>query len=269
MKSLVSLAALAAALACGTAQAQQITVKIGVMSDMSSLYADIGGPGSTAAAKLAVADFQKDNPNVKVEIAQRRPPEQARRRLQHRQQVVRYRRRRPRDRRAELRRRARDQRDRRDQEQGVRRLRRGGVRPHRPEVQCQHGALDLRHLDAGERHRQGAGQDRRRQLVLPHRRLCVRSCARARHRRGGRGERRQGARQGAPSAQHQRLLVLPAAGADLEGQDHRARQCGRRHHQLDQGRRRIRHRVRAGRSSPGSWCSRATSTRSGCRPRRA
>jgi len=68
MKSLVSLAALAAALACGTAQAQQITVKIGVMSDMSSLYADIGGPGSTAAAKLAVADFQKANPNVKVEI---------------------------------------------------------------------------------------------------------------------------------------------------------------------------------------------------------
>jgi branched-chain amino acid transport system substrate-binding protein len=68
MKSLVSLAALAAALACGTAQAQQITVKIGVMSDMSSLYSDIAGPGSTAAAKLAVADFQKDHPNVKVEI---------------------------------------------------------------------------------------------------------------------------------------------------------------------------------------------------------
>ena len=68
MKVLVSLAALAAALACGTAQAQQINVKIGVMSDMSSLYADIGGPGSTAAAKLAVADFQKTNPNVKVEL---------------------------------------------------------------------------------------------------------------------------------------------------------------------------------------------------------
>jgi len=67
MKGLVSLAALAAALASGTAQAQQ-TVKIGVMSDMSSLYADIGGPGSIAAAKLAVADFQKDHPDVKVEI---------------------------------------------------------------------------------------------------------------------------------------------------------------------------------------------------------
>ena len=68
MKNILSLAALAAALACGSAQAQQLTVKIGVMSDMSSLYADIGGPGSVAAAKLAVADFTKDNPNVKVEI---------------------------------------------------------------------------------------------------------------------------------------------------------------------------------------------------------
>jgi len=35
---------------------------------MSSLYADIGGPGSTAAAKLAIADFTKANPNVKVEL---------------------------------------------------------------------------------------------------------------------------------------------------------------------------------------------------------
>ena len=43
-------------------------MKIGVMSDMSSLYSDIGGPGSTAAAKLAIADFTKNNPNVKVEL---------------------------------------------------------------------------------------------------------------------------------------------------------------------------------------------------------
>ena len=68
MKSLLSLTALAVALAAGSAQAQQINVKIGVMSDMSSLYADIGGPGSTAAAKLAIADFAKSNPNVKVEL---------------------------------------------------------------------------------------------------------------------------------------------------------------------------------------------------------
>ncbi|MGB8067522.1 MAG: ABC transporter substrate-binding protein, partial [Pseudolabrys sp.] len=53
---------------CGPANAQQVNVKIGVLSDMSSLYADIGGPGSVAAAKMAIADFTKDNPNVKVEM---------------------------------------------------------------------------------------------------------------------------------------------------------------------------------------------------------
>src|SRR5205807_8547158 len=68
MKRLLSLTAVAVALAANSAQAQQVSVKIGVMSDMSSLYADIGGPGSVAAAKLAVADFAKSNPNVKVEL---------------------------------------------------------------------------------------------------------------------------------------------------------------------------------------------------------
>jgi branched-chain amino acid transport system substrate-binding protein len=68
MKRLLGLAAIAAGLACAPAQAQQLNVKIGVLSDMSSLYADIGGPGSVAAAKLAIADFAKTNPNVKVEM---------------------------------------------------------------------------------------------------------------------------------------------------------------------------------------------------------
>ena len=38
------------------------------------------------------------------------------------------------------------------------------------------------------------------------------------------------------------LLLVPAAGAELEGQDHRPRQCRPRHHQLDQAGGRIRHR---------------------------
>jgi branched-chain amino acid transport system substrate-binding protein len=66
------LAAVAAvALAAGTAQAQVSgnTVKIGVLSDMSSLYADIGGPGSVIAAKMAVEDFQKaHHPKFKIEV---------------------------------------------------------------------------------------------------------------------------------------------------------------------------------------------------------
>jgi branched-chain amino acid transport system substrate-binding protein len=68
MKQALGLAALAVVLASSTALAQQVTVKIGVLSDMSSLYADIGGPGSVAAAKLAVADFNATNKDVKVEI---------------------------------------------------------------------------------------------------------------------------------------------------------------------------------------------------------
>ncbi len=88
MRKTLGLAALAAALVCGAANAQQINVKIGVLTDMSSLYADDTGTGSVAAAKMAVADFMKDHPNVKVEVDQRRPPEQARRRLADRQPVV-------------------------------------------------------------------------------------------------------------------------------------------------------------------------------------
>ena len=66
MKRAVGLAALAVALSYNIASAQQISVKVGVLTDMSSLYADDTGPGSVAAARLAAQDFMKDH--VKVEI---------------------------------------------------------------------------------------------------------------------------------------------------------------------------------------------------------
>src|SRR5499433_2657430 len=68
MRKTLALAALAAVLACGAAYAQKVSVKVGVLSDMSSLYADIGGAGSVAAAKLAIADFTAQNKDVKVEL---------------------------------------------------------------------------------------------------------------------------------------------------------------------------------------------------------
>jgi len=68
MRKFLGLAALAAVLACGSASAQQVNVKIGVLTDMASLYADDTGPGSVAAAKMAAADFMKDHPNVKVDV---------------------------------------------------------------------------------------------------------------------------------------------------------------------------------------------------------
>jgi len=58
----------AAALVGTAAQAEDTTVKIGVMSDMSGLYSDLGGPGSVAAAKLAVEDFNPAAHGLKVEI---------------------------------------------------------------------------------------------------------------------------------------------------------------------------------------------------------
>jgi len=58
----------AAASLASAAQAEDLTVKIGVMSDMSGLYADLGGPGSVVAAKMAVADFNPAAHGLKVEL---------------------------------------------------------------------------------------------------------------------------------------------------------------------------------------------------------
>ena len=62
--------AAAAMLAAGAAQAQisDGVIKIGVMNDMSGLYADIGGPGSVLAARMAVEDFAPDKKGMKVEV---------------------------------------------------------------------------------------------------------------------------------------------------------------------------------------------------------
>jgi branched-chain amino acid transport system substrate-binding protein len=49
---------LASALGCGAADAQTSdgVVKLGVLNDMSSLYADVGGKGSVLAAQMAADD---------------------------------------------------------------------------------------------------------------------------------------------------------------------------------------------------------------------
>src|SRR3954464_14602019 len=68
--SLSKLSCAVALALCATganAQVSDDVVKIGVLSDMSSLYADIGGPGSVAAARLAVEDFLKTHKGLKIE----------------------------------------------------------------------------------------------------------------------------------------------------------------------------------------------------------
>src|ERR1700689_4042570 len=60
---------LAAATLVGTAaQAEDISVKIGVLTDFSGLYTDDTGLGSLAAAKMAVQDFDPAAHGMKVEI---------------------------------------------------------------------------------------------------------------------------------------------------------------------------------------------------------
>src|SRR5215469_16995257 len=53
---------------CANAQYSDGKVKIGVLTDMSGIYSDIGGPGAVTAAKLAVEDFRPAANGMKVEI---------------------------------------------------------------------------------------------------------------------------------------------------------------------------------------------------------
>lgn len=63
-------AAVAAALAIPAAHAQvsDNVIKIGVLSDMSSLYTDLAGAGSVVAARMAVEDSGIEKRGYKVEI---------------------------------------------------------------------------------------------------------------------------------------------------------------------------------------------------------
>jgi branched-chain amino acid transport system substrate-binding protein len=62
--------AIVGAFAAGSAQAQvsDNVIKIGVLSDMSSLYTDLAGAGSVAAARMAVDDSGIEKRGYKVEI---------------------------------------------------------------------------------------------------------------------------------------------------------------------------------------------------------
>jgi branched-chain amino acid transport system substrate-binding protein len=66
MRTILAGAALAA-LASGQAAAQ-ISVKLGVMNDLSGVYSDIGGLGSVLAAKMAAEDFKAAEKGIKVEV---------------------------------------------------------------------------------------------------------------------------------------------------------------------------------------------------------
>ncbi len=55
----------------GSAQADELpSFKIGVLTDLSGLYADLSGPGSVEAARMAVADFKPETHGFRVEVIQ-------------------------------------------------------------------------------------------------------------------------------------------------------------------------------------------------------
>src|SRR4030095_4815404 len=65
---LVLALALMAAAGPAAADISDGVVKIGVLNDQSSLYADIGGQGSVVAARMAVEDFGAAAKGLKVEV---------------------------------------------------------------------------------------------------------------------------------------------------------------------------------------------------------
>jgi branched-chain amino acid transport system substrate-binding protein len=57
-----------ASMAGARAEISNGVVKIGVLNDQSSLYADAAGPGSVLAAQMAVEDFGSIAPGIKIEV---------------------------------------------------------------------------------------------------------------------------------------------------------------------------------------------------------
>jgi branched-chain amino acid transport system substrate-binding protein len=73
MKRVFCVAALAAAAFAAPVSAQQLTdntVKLGVLTDMSSLYSDINGIGAVIAVQMAIEDFGGSVGGKKIEIVQ-------------------------------------------------------------------------------------------------------------------------------------------------------------------------------------------------------
>src|SRR4051812_4917135 len=67
-RKLVLAASVALAMGGAHAQVSDGIIKIGVLNDQSSLYADLAGQGSVVAARMAVEDFGAAKKGMKVEI---------------------------------------------------------------------------------------------------------------------------------------------------------------------------------------------------------
>ena len=115
------------------------------------------------------------------------------------------------------------------------------LRSHRQGLFAEYDPVGQRRL--GDRQHDGGGDDgaRRQGLVLRHGRLRARQGHRGRGHQLHREARRQGAGFEQASARHLGFRLVPAAGAEFQGQGDRACQCRRRHHQRGQAGQRVRY----------------------------
>ncbi len=70
-RRLLTTAAAAAAVTAipfGRARAQDKTIRIGVITDMSGIYRDVSGPTTVECTRQAVAEFTEANPDIAVEV---------------------------------------------------------------------------------------------------------------------------------------------------------------------------------------------------------
>ena len=235
----------ALALFTASAVAQEGPVKLGVLTDMSSLYADNGGQGSVVAAQMAVDDFGGQVLGRSIQIVAGDHQNKAdvgatiaRRWLENENVEVD-------PRRTEFCGRAGGAGHHARQEEAVPRHRRRHVAPDRRRMLADRDSLDLRHLCAVAGNDAGDVASRRKVLVLHLGRLFPRRPTRGRQPQGHRCHGRQGDRRRETSAQYAGFFVLPAPGTVLEGGRDRARRHRRRLHQRRQAGRRIRHHAAA------------------------
>ncbi len=221
--------------AASTASAQETKpLKLGAVLDMSGLFADITGPGSEAAAKMAVEDFggevlgrkvqivvadhlnksdlaanftreMIDNQGVEaiVDVAGSATALAAAEMAKARGKIIMF------------------------NGPGAVRLTNEACGPYM--VHYTYDTYALASVTGLATVKRGLNS-----LVLPDGGLCVRPGAGARHFKHRHQGRWQGARQRQASDQHLGLLLVPVAGAEFEGQRDRSRQCRRRHHQCHQ-----------------------------------
>ena len=222
------------------AYAQEKTVKIGVLNDMSSLYADIGGPNSVVAIKMAVEDSGLTKKGWKIELIigdhQNKPDigvNVARQWIDHDKVDV-------------ILERPNSASRSRSMTSSRTRTRSSSTLAPPPPISPAMPARRIRSPSpttptcsptAPARRRQAGGDSWffiTADYAFGH--ALERDTSAVVTANGGK------VLGGVGSDQHRRFLVVPAAGAGLQVQGHRACQCRRRHDQLDQAGGGIRHR---------------------------